>query len=77
MKKRQENDPVKERNNKREGKADMKNSKRRLLALNLTERGGAICTKEPLASPRGRQHQSMKLIAIHNNNMSIAQVKES
>ena len=52
IEKRQENGPVKERNSKRECKAGMKNSKRRLLALNLTERGGAICTKEPSASPR-------------------------
>ena len=53
IEKRQENGPVKERNSKRECKADMKNSKRRLLALNLTERGGPICTKENPASPWG------------------------
>ena len=53
IEKMQENGPVKEKNSKRECKADMKNSKRRFLALNLIERGGAICTKEPPASPRG------------------------
>ena len=53
IKKRQENGPAKDRNSKIECKADMKNSKR-LLALNLTERGGAIGTKEPPASPRGK-----------------------
>ena len=44
VEKRQENGPEKERNAKIECKVDMKNSKRRLLALNLIESGGAICT---------------------------------
>ena len=34
----------------RHGEGDRK---RRLLALNLTERGGAICTKGRPASPQG------------------------
>ena len=54
LEKRQENGPGRERDRKAEGKADTKDRKRRLLALNRPERGGAIYTKGPPASPRGR-----------------------
>ena len=72
IEKRQGNGPVKERNSKKECKADMKNSEWRLLALSLTERGGAICTKEPPASPRGKRmafnncRQRRDIESVHN-----------
>ena len=45
----------------------MKNSKRGLLALNLTERGGAICTKEPPASPLGEGDKGRNVDNVGHN----------
>ena len=49
LEKRQENEPVRERGRTAKGEADRK----RLLALNLPQRGGAICTKGPPAFLQG------------------------
>ena len=56
LEKRQENEPVRERDRTAEGEAETQGDrKRRLLALNHPERGDTICTKDmgPPASQWG------------------------
>ena len=54
LEKMQENGPGRKRDRKAESKADTNEKKRRLLALNRPESGGAIYTKgTPGISPRG------------------------
>ena len=64
----QENGPGRKRDRKAESKADTNERKRRLLALNRPESGGAIYTEEtPLHFPTGKKSVELKIeVQSHN-----------